>query len=144
MPFPAVPKHLRIKVPAFHALDCDGVTCFKVKTINGCVGAFCYLARGVWRRFVQLYKTKDQMPKLTEEIIIVIEEGLHRVFKIMFDNAGENISDDMLALAQANDIVLAPVAPREPKEDHFAESTVGVLCNMARQMHVISCHMAWR
>jgi hypothetical protein len=84
------------------------------------------------------------MPKLTEEIIIVIEEGLHRVFKIMFDNAGENISDDMLALAQANDIVLAPVAPREPKEDHFAESTVGVLCNMARQMHAISRHMAWR
>ena len=43
------------------------------------------------------------------------------------DNAGENISDDMLALAQAYDIVLAPVAPRESKEDHFSESTVGVL-----------------
>jgi hypothetical protein len=40
MPFPAVPKHLRIKVPAFHTLDCDGVTGFKVKTINGRVGAF--------------------------------------------------------------------------------------------------------
>ena len=44
MPFPPVPKQLRIKVPAFHTLDCDGVSGFKVKTINAWVGAFCYYA----------------------------------------------------------------------------------------------------
>jgi len=138
MPFPPVPKQLRIKVPAFHTLDCDGVSGFKVKTINGCVGAFCYYARGVARRFVQLYKTKDQMARLTEDLIVMIEEGGHRVFKLVFDNAGENISDEMLAMAKAYDLVLAPVSPREPKEDHFAESTVGTLCNIARHMHAIA------
>ena len=72
------------------------INSFKVKTINGCVGAFCYYARGVARRYVQLYKTKDQMAKLTEDLIVMIEEGGHRVFKLVFDNAGENISDEML------------------------------------------------
>ena len=141
MSFPPVPKLLRPTVPPYHTLDCDGVSGFKVKTIGKCVGAFCYFARGVSRRFVQLYKTKDQMARLTEDLIVLIEEGGHRVFKLVFDNAGENISDEMLAMAKAYDILLSPVAPREPKEDHYAESTVGLLCNMARHMHAIAPHM---
>jgi hypothetical protein len=50
------------------------------------------------------------MARLTEDLIVMIEEGGHRVFKLVFDSAGENISDEMLAMAEAYDLVLAPVS----------------------------------
>ena len=124
MPFPEVPKGLRVPVPCYHTLDVDGVSGFRVKTINGCVGAFCYLGRGLNRRFCQLYKHRSEMARLTEAIVIQIEEQGYRVFKLVFDNAGENISDEMIAFAEAYERVNSSVKPlfkKKPgyKRPHF-------------------------
>ena len=53
--FPRTLKGVRAPVPPYHTLDADGVSGFKVLTINKCVGAFVFYARGLGRRFVQLY-----------------------------------------------------------------------------------------
>ena len=131
-PHQRVPRHLRPKVPPFHTLDADGVSGFKVLTINKNVAAFVYYARGIGKRFVKLYQKKSQFPTLTERVIIEINMLGFNVYKLVFDNAGENISDKMLSLSEKYSILLAPVSPYTPDEDHYAEKTVGDLCRLQR------------
>ena len=68
-------------------------------TINKNVAAFVYYARGIGKRFVKLYQKKSQFPTLTERVIIEINMLGFNVYKLVFDNAGENISDKMLSLS---------------------------------------------
>ena len=94
-PHQRVPRHLRPKVPPFHTLDADGVSGFKVLTINKNVAAFVYYARGIGKRFVKLYQKKSQFPTLTERVIIEINMLGFNVYK------RQHISTVLLHLSQS-------------------------------------------
>ena len=133
-PFPRVAASLRAPIEGYETIDVDGVSGFRCRTVNGCTGAFVFFARGSERRWAKLYQKKSDMPRICTEVLNMIEQRGFLVFRMKCDNAGENISDEMLEWAIRNNIVMSFGSPDQPEEDSYAERSVGILCNMARAM----------